>query len=92
MSNKKTQKINNNSFVTVEQFNNFKKEIKNEINKININNENIHSKLDSIHNTFKDLQNNDDDKFELVLKEIRNINNKEPIKKSLIDVSNDEQS
>ena len=77
MSNKKTQKINNNSFVTVEQFNNFKKEIKNEINKINIENENIHSRLDSIKNAFKNLQNNTDNKFELVLKEIRNINNKD---------------
>ena len=42
MSNKKNLKINNNSFVTVEQFNNLIKEIKNEINKINIENENIY--------------------------------------------------
>jgi len=71
MRKNKTEKIQNETFITTQEFINFKKEIKKEINNIKNNNELLDNKLDTISDNLNSIQTNTNNQFVNILDEMK---------------------
>ena len=91
MKNKKTQAIQNNTYITTSEFLNFKKEINDRINNIKEETNNLENKIDKVSDAILNNKTETNAKLELILQKIQksNINN---IKKDNVNKTEEENS
>ena len=73
MNRKKTQKIENQSYISTNDFINFKKEIKEELEELRKKNLTLEEKLSQTTKNILDIQKNTNNQFNEILNEIKNI-------------------